>query len=160
MKRNAVQRMKITRTTSDNQDFIELVKQLDAFLAVIDGDEHVFYAQLNKTNTLKHVVVAYEDDIPVACGAIREFDPTAMEVKRMYTLPAYRGKGFASKVLAELETWAIESGYTKCLLETGWRQPEAIHLYEKSGYKRIPNYGKYAKMENSVCFEKEIKSDT
>ena len=152
--------IKIIRTDSDDRDFIELVKLLDAFLAEIDGDEHAFYAQLNKTNTRKHVVVVYEDDKPVACGAIREFEPVTMEVKRMYTLPAYRGKGFAAKVLAELETWATESGYTKCLLETGLRQPEAIHLYEKSGYKRIPNYGKYADMGNSVCFEKKINSDS
>lgn len=147
----------ILRTTSDNKDFTELVKQLDAFLAEVDGAEHAFYAQLNKTNTLKHVVVAYEDDKPVACGAIREFDPTAMEVKRMYTLPAYRGKGLASKVLTELEAWSTELGYTKCILETGLRQPEAIHLYEKSGYRRIPNYGKYSGMGNSVCFERKIK---
>ena len=146
----------ILRTTSDNKDFTDLVKQLDAFLAEIDGAEHAFYAQLNKTNTLKHAVVVYEDDRAVACGAIREFDPTAMEVKRMYTLPAYRGKGFASKVLAELEAWADELGYTKSVLETGLRQPEAVRLYEKSGYKRIPNYGKYATVENSVCFEKVI----
>ncbi len=148
----------VLRTTSDNKDFTELVKQLDAFLAEIDGEEHVFYAQLNKTNTLKHVLVVYEDDKPVACGAIREFDPSAMEVKRMYTLPENRGKGFAIKVLTELETWAAELGYEKCVLETGLRQPEAVSLYEKSGYKRIPNYGKYANVVNSVCFEKEIKT--
>lgn len=151
--------IKILRTTSDNKDFTELVKELDAFLAEIDGAEHAFYAQLNKTNTLKHVVVVYEDDKPVACGAIREFDHSSMEVKRMYTLPAFRGKGFAAKVLNELENWAGELGYSKCVLETGLRQPEAVSLYEKSGYKRIPNYGKYANVENSVCFEKELKAD-
>lgn len=146
----------LIRTNSDNKDFIDLVKLLDAELAEIDGEEHVFYAQLNKTDTIKHVIIAYENEKPISCGAIREHSSTMMEVKRMYTLPGYRGKGLATKVLNELEKWAAELSYQKCILETGWRQPDAIRLYEKNGYSRIPNYGKYAGIVNSVCFEKEI----
>jgi GNAT superfamily N-acetyltransferase len=131
---------------------------LDAYLTNIDGEEHVFYAQLNKTDKIKHVIVAYEDEKPVSCGAIRDFNGQAMEVKRMYTLPEYRGKGIAKKVLNELEKWAAELSYGKCILETGLRQPEAIELYTKSGYKNIPNYGKYQGVGNSVCFEKEINT--
>ena len=145
-----------TRTNSDNKDFIHLVKLLDAELAELDGDEHEFYAQLNKTDKIKHVIVAYENDKPVSCGAIREYSPAIMEVKRMYTLPGYRGKGIATRVLNELESWAAELTYQKCILETGKRQPDAIWLYQKNGYKVTPNYGKYVAMENSVCFEKEI----
>ena len=118
----------------------------------------MFYAQLNKTDKIKHVIVAYEDEKPVSCGAIRDFNGQAMEVKRMYTLPEYRGKGIAKKVLNELEKWAAELSYGKCILETGLRQPEAIELYTKSGYKNIPNYGKYQGVGNSVCFEKEINT--
>ena len=147
----------LTRTDSDNKDFIALVKLLDAELAKLDGEEHAFYAQLNKTDKIKHVIVAYEYDNPIGCGAIREYSPTITEVKRMYTLPEHRGKGIATKILAELEKWATELTYQKCILETGKRQPDAITLYKKNGYKIIPNYGKYVQMENSVCFEKEIK---
>ena len=148
--------IKLIRTDSDNKDFIHLVKQLDAELAILDGDEHAFYAQLNKTDKIKHVVVAYENDMPISCGAIREYSPTEMEVKRMYTMPESRGKGIATKVLNELEKWTTELAYQKCILETGKRQPDAIWLYQKNGYKSIPNYGKYVEMENSVCFEKNI----
>ena len=148
--------IKLIRTDSDNPDFIHLVKHLDAELAVLDGDEHAFYAQLNKTNKIKHVIVAYENDKPISCGAIREYSPAIMEVKRMYTIPASRGKGIATKILNELEKWTSELSYQKCILETGLRQPDAIRLYEKNGYRRIANYGKYAEMGNSVCFEKEI----
>ena len=148
--------IKLIRTDSDNKDFIQLVKQLDAELAILDGDEHAFYAQLNKTDKIKHVIVAYENDRPLSCGAIREYSPSIMEVKRMYTIPESRGKGIATKVLNELEKWASELSYKKCILETGKRQPDAIWLYQKNGYKSIPNYGKYVVMENSVCFEKEI----
>ncbi|MBL7730781.1 MAG: GNAT family N-acetyltransferase [Chitinophagaceae bacterium] len=148
--------MKLVRTTSADPDFAQLVSELDAFLAYIDGDEHAFYAQLNKTATLQHVVVAYDGDAPAACGAIRELEPGTMEVKRMYTKPASRGKGVAKQVLTELEKWTAELGYHTCVLETGNRQPEAIALYTKSGYSRIPNYGKYADVGNSVCFEKKL----
>ncbi|HKO79343.1 MAG TPA: GNAT family N-acetyltransferase [Chitinophagaceae bacterium] len=150
--------IKLIRTDSDNPDFIELVKFLDADLAARDGTDHSFYSQFNKINKIKHAVVAYEDDNPVACGAIKEFSPDAMEVKRMYTKPDNRGKGIAGKVLTELENWATELSYKKCILETGKRQPEAIELYKKNGYRIIPNYGQYAGIENSVCFEKEMSN--
>lgn len=153
---NYLQMITIIRANSENKDFIHLVKYLDAELAQLDGDEHAFYAQLNKTHNLKHVIVAYENDKPIACGALREYSPTIMEVKRMYTLPESRGKGIATKILSELERWAAELSYQKCILETGKRQPDAIWLYQKNGYKIIPSYGKYLVMENSVCFEKEI----
>jgi putative acetyltransferase len=149
--------IKIIRTNSDNHDFIHLVKLLDADLAIRDGKDHSFYAQYNKIDKIKNVVLAYENERPVGCGAIKEYEPEIMEVKRMFVLPEKRKKGIAAKVLLELEHWAKELSYPKCILETGKRQPEAIGLYTKSGYKLIPNYGQYAEVENSVCFEKEIK---
>lgn len=149
--------IKIIRTNSENQDFIQLVKHLDADLAERNGQDHSFYAQFNKIDKIKYVVVAYEDGEPVGCGAIKEYAPHTMEVKRMYTSPASRGKGIASRVLIELEQWASELSYGKCILETGKKQPEAIRLYKKNGYKAIPNYGQYAEVENSMCFEKFIK---
>ena len=148
--------IEVTRTNSDNPDFIALVRLLDADLARRDGDEHAFYAQYNKIDTIKHAIVLYDDGKPVGCGAIKEFEPGTMEVKRMYTLPESRGKGIASNILQELEKWAAELSYKKCVLETGKRQPEAIGLYKKSGYRIIPNYGQYAGIENSVCFEKNL----
>jgi GNAT superfamily N-acetyltransferase len=149
--------IKLIRTNSGNQDFVELVKLLDADLAKRDGEEHSFYSQFNKIDKIKHAVVAYENDKPVSCGAIKEFASNIMEVKRMYTLPVSRGKGIATKVLTELEIWATELHYKKCILETGRKQPEAIELYKKNGYKIIPNYGQYAEVENSLCFEKKLK---
>jgi len=146
----------IKRTDSSNADFIELVKKLDAELAQIDGDDHAFYAQFNKLSNIKHVVVAYHNGVPIACGAIKELEPAAMEVKRMYTDPALRGKGVATQVLHALEAWAAKLGYQKCRLETGKRQPDAVALYQKNGYRLIPNYGQYAGDENSVCFEKAV----
>ena len=148
--------IKLVRTNSDNLDFQQLVRQLDAVLAELDGDDHSFYAQFNKIGAIKHAVVAYQGLIPVGCGAVKEFSTEAMEVKRMFTLPDHRNKGIAKEVLGELERWTRELGYSKCVLETGKRQPDAIALYKHQGYRLIPNYGQYIGMENSVCFEKEL----
>ena len=145
------------RTNSENIDFVQLVARLDNLLAEMDGRDHDFYDQFNKIDKIKHAVVAYSGELPVACGAIKEFDPETMEVKRMFTIDSHRGNGLASMVLAELEKWAMELGYSKCILETGKRLPDAVRLYEKSGYKFIPNYGQYNEMENSICFEKKLK---
>lgn len=146
----------LLRTTSDHEDFQRLVRHLDAELAVIDGDDHAFYHQFNKTDALKYVVLAYDDQHPVGCGALKAFDAATMEVKRMFVFPEMRGHGIATRVLAELEHWAKELHLPKCVLETGKKQPDAIALYTKNGYNLIPNYGQYAGIENSVCFEKQF----
>lgn len=146
----------LIRTTSDNEDFQKLVKQLDSDLKIRDGDEHDFYHQFNKIDRIKHVVVAYEHGDPVGCGAIKQYEEGTMEVKRMFVPAQHRGKGIATQILTELESWANELSFRKCVLETGKKQPEAIALYLKNGYKVIPNYGQYEHVENSVCFEKII----
>lgn len=148
--------VKIVRTTSTNKDFIDLVALLDAYLKITDGDDHEFYNQYNGIESLKQVVVAYQDEKPVGCGAIKALNDDAKEVKRMYVKPDCRGLGIATKILYELESWAKELGYKKCILETGINQVEAIQLYQKNKYQRIPNYGQYANVEASLCFEKKI----
>ena len=146
--------MQILRTTSENIDFQNLVKKLDAYLAEIDGEDHAFYDRYNKIALLKNCVVIFEDEKAVACGAIKSINENTMEVKRMYTLPECRGKGLAASVLKELEIWTKELGYEKTVLETGKKQIEAVALYKKCNYAIIPNYGQYAEIEDSVCFEK------
>lgn len=147
-----------TRTNSDNKDFQNLVKELDEDLKIRDGEDHAFYAQFNKTDKIKYAIVAYENEIPVGCGAIREYSGDTMEVKRMYVVPGKRGQGIASAILKLLVQWTMELNFRKCILETGTNQPEAIAMYTKNGFKIIPNFGQYEKMEHSVCFEKVIKA--
>lgn len=147
----------IVRTNSDNADFRTLVTLLDAELQVRDGEEHVFYAQFNKIDSLSEVVVAYSGNAAIGCGAIKAYAERTAEIKRMFVKEGSRGKGVAGKILCELETWATELGFDECILETGFKQPEAIALYKKSGYEAIPNYGQYIGVENSVCMRKKIR---
>lgn len=151
--------IEIRRTTTANTEFLALVKSLDSELAIRDGDDHGFYAQFNKPQGLLGVVIAYLDDEPVGCGAIKRFSDTEAEIKRMFVKAECRGRRIAAQVLAELETWASELGFTAFILETGFKQPEAIALYKRSGYTVIPNYGQYANVPNSLCMRKEGDPD-
>ena len=148
----------IKRTDSTDLEFQQLVVELDKDLAIRDGDEHWFFDQFNKISMLKYVVLIYQNNIAIGCGAIKEYNENTMEVKRMFVPLEMRGKGIASIVLKELESWAIELGYKKCILETGVKQPEAISLYKKNNYLVIPNYGQYSGVTSSVCFEKQLKN--
>ena len=147
----------ITRTNSADSNFRELVALLDQELAIRDGEDHSFYSQFNKVDKIGHVVVAYLEGTPVGCGAFKKLAEDAVEIKRMYVLPELRGRGIAGQVLSALESWAAELNYLFCVLETGKKQPEAIRLYQKSGYSIIPNYGQYIGIENSVCMKKAIQ---
>ena len=149
--------IQLIRTNSENKDFIDLVKLLDADLKIRDGDEdHEFYHQFNAIDKLNHVVVAYHNDEAVGCGAFKQMENDTVEIKRMYVNPYHRGNKIATKVLVSLELWIQEIGFKKILLETGISMPEAIGLYKKCGYQIIENYGQYQGIETSVCFQKDF----
>ncbi len=148
--------LRLQRTDSSNPDFRDLVVHLDRDLALRDGKDHAFFAQFNGISMLQHVVVAYLDGVAVGCGAFKPFAEGGVEVKRMYVQPERRGNGVALQVLTELEAWAKSEGHSRAVLETGMKQPEAIRLYEKAGYTRIPNFPPYEAVETSVCMEKSL----
>ena len=104
------------------------------------------------------VLVARDDDgTALGCGALRVLGDGVAEVKRMYVAPAARGRGVAKAVLAGLEEAARERGWTTLRLETGPRQPEAIGLYSRAGYRPIEAFGAYVDApdaEDSLFFER------
>ncbi len=146
--------LEIIRTDSDSIDFQALVRLLDEELSVRDGEDHAFFAQFNQLDSIRNVVVAFENDVPIGCGAFKKYDEETAEIKRMFVRLESRGRGIAGEILKELENWAIENSFKFAILETGYKQPEAIRLYEKSGYEVIPNYGQYEGVESSVCMKK------
>jgi GNAT superfamily N-acetyltransferase len=94
---------------------------------------------------------------PVASGGYRRHDDDAAEIKRMYVVEDRRGVGYARRLLAELEAGAALAGYRRIVLETGLRQPEAIALYESSGYRPIPDFGFHAGMKLVRSFGRELE---
>jgi GNAT superfamily N-acetyltransferase len=101
-------------------------------------------------------VVAWYKGEPVGCGAVRRLEPGIGEVKRIYVAPQERRQGVAQRILAELEELARDMGYTRLHLETGTLQPEAMRLYERFGYKRVPPFGRYVDDPRTVCYGKQI----
>jgi GNAT superfamily N-acetyltransferase len=111
-------------------------------------------------------VLAYLDGVAVAMGGYRlhatmedgkETGSTDAEIKRMYVDPSMRGRGYARRVLGDLEERARKAGASRVILETGERQPEAIALYTSSGYRPIKGFGYYRDMPLSVCFAKQLE---
>jgi putative acetyltransferase len=101
--------------------------------------------------------VAYDDsNQPVGCGALRELPGNEAEVKRMFVAPSHRGTGVSNAILLELERFGRQRGWSRLILETGDRQPDAIRFYEREGFTRIPNFGYYADSQHSICFEKPL----
>ncbi|WP_313374837.1 GNAT family N-acetyltransferase [Chishuiella sp.] len=145
---------KLVRTDSNHPDFEKLVIELDKDLAAKNGEKNDFFAQYNKIELIKNVILAYDNDVVVGCGAMKEYEDGTMEIKRMFVPLECRGKGIAGQILKELQVWAKELGYQKCVLETGDKMIEAIGLYKKNNFVVIPNYGQYASEESSICFEK------
>ncbi|MCP2254213.1 Acetyltransferase (GNAT) family protein [Prauserella aidingensis] len=109
-------------------------------------------------------LVGYRDDVPVACGGWRAHatDEGSLragdaEIKRMFVVDGERGRGHARAMLAALERTAAEHGCRRIVLETGYKQPEAIALYRSSGYDEIEKFGVYAQDPISVCMAKELE---
>ncbi len=144
----------------DDEDLQVLIRKLDDDLRRREGDLQNVYNSYNKLEGILAALVAREDGVPAGCGCLKQYDDRTVEVKRIFVDPAFRRLGIAGGVLRELEACAAAKGFDRAVLETGVRQSEAIRLYEKSGYRRIENYGPYKSMPSSVCFEKTLHRKT
>jgi GNAT superfamily N-acetyltransferase len=141
----------------DSKTALALIQELDSDLGSRYPDQWIHGLHPEDVGDPNLVfVVMYRENQPVGCGALRPLDADVTEVKRMYVKPAFRGLGFARKLLAFLESTARTSGCKAIRLETGTKQPEAIGLYESSGYQPIPAYGEYVGNPFSLCYEKKL----
>jgi putative acetyltransferase len=150
--------IKLQRTTSDNEDFRLLITELDKELRSRYQEKQAIYDQYNIIENNPNVVIAYREELPVGCGCFKKFDDRSVEIKRMFVRPEYRGQKIAASILQQLENWAIELNISGTVLETGIKQPDAIHLYRKSGYIVVENYGPYKGLPESICMQKNLVS--
>jgi putative acetyltransferase len=149
-------RIELVRTDSTDQNFKELILLLDNELNDQYGDKQNYYDRFNMIEECKTVVIAKSNNNLIGCGCFKTLTDDTVEIKRMFVNKNYRRRGISKKILTELETWAIELGYDFALLETGYKQKEAIGLYEKYGYRKTDNYGPYIGIETSICMKKKI----
>jgi GNAT superfamily N-acetyltransferase len=151
-----VSSVKIDVTAYDHPDAVALIAEVQQEYVVRYGGQDgtpVDPAEFAPPRGL--FLVAYVDGTPAACGGWRAHE-TDVELKRMYVTPACRGRGLARAVLAELERTAVAAGYRRVILETGSKQPEAIALYESSGYVPVPRFGFYANAPGAVHLGKVV----
>ena len=141
-----------------------LIAELDAYLSPLYPKEsqHGYSIETLIARQVEFFVL-YHDGEPAGCGGVQFFTgPQAPggaygELKRMYVRNQFRGRGYGRQLLAHLEQLATAKGVTIMRLETGIHQPEAVALYEKSGYHRIPPFGSYpANDPLSLCYEKRL----
>lgn len=146
------------RTNGKNKDFIENCRRLDADLDQRIGKEiqRSKYEKYNQLDKINEAIVVYENNVLVGAGSIRYYDEINVELKRIYISPAFRGQGLGTKLVSLLIEWANELGYQRVLLETGEKLTESVALYKKLGFERIPNYGPYESMPESLCMAKDI----
>lgn len=144
----------IKKVPYNHPDFVMLTEILNQELWDRNPGRQSEYVSHNYLDSEANTVVAYEETIPVACGAFRGLENDEVEIKRMFVKPEYRGKGFGNQVLKELENWAQTKNSKTAILETGLNHLESISLYKKSGYIQIENYGPYKNLPQSVCMKK------
>lgn len=147
-------------THPDAQLLVEAVQE--EYVARYGGRDESPIDPRDFEDPLGRFFVGYLDGVPVATGAWRRSSVRALgvevtaEIKRMYVVPAAQRRGLARQMLAHLEATAAEAGIEALVLETGIAQPEAIALYESSGYVPVPGFGHYAGSELSRCFGRRI----
>ncbi len=137
-----------------------LIQALDEDLLQRYDEENIYTVDLDHTDASQIIfMMAYVDDTPAGCGAIRPLDTDSVELKRFFVDAAYRRQGIAGKMLQTLEQTAIEQGYHFVRLETGAEQFEATAFYERNGYYRIPVFADYKDDGISLCYEKKLDLD-
>lgn len=150
--------MVFRESNGSDADFVLLCGALDESLDELVGKkfQRSAYAQYNLRDDIHDVILAYEGSVPVACGSYKRYDDERAELKRIYVSPALRSHGLGAQIVARLEEKAKRQGYRCCILETGAPLKAACHLYQKLGYRVIPNYGQYTDMPNSICMSKTL----
>jgi ribosomal protein S18 acetylase RimI-like enzyme len=147
----------ITRERPDQPDALALIQELDAHLEPLYPRESRHGFSVEKL--LREGVVFFvtrDDDRAAGCGGVLMVGREYAEIKRMYVRPAFRGRGLGRLMLDHLVAHARAHGQTVIRLETGIHQPEAIALYERRGFRRIPPFGPYRDDPLSRCYEKVI----
>ncbi len=147
----------ITRVSPDTADAVVLISELEAHLASLYPAEsrHGFSVEKLLAEGVPFFLLRHEGT-PAGCGGVKLFGTEYGEIKRMYVRPQFRGMGFGKMMLNYLADYALANGVRLLRLETGIYQREAIALYERTGFKRIPPFGAYKEDPLSLCYEKQI----
>lgn len=153
--------IEIRQVKYDDSDFVKLCRELDEFLNIAIGgeDKREKYKKFNHPDTMDCVVIAYDKEKAVGCGALREYSGDEVEVKRVFVAEEYRGQNIGGLLLRYLITQAKKRGYQKMILETGEFLASSVRLYARYGFERISNYGQYKNMSESLCMGRSLREE-
>lgn len=148
----------ITPEYPDSADAILLIRELEAHLESLYPQEsrHGLSVERLRAENVPFFVLRADDGSPAGCVGVKLCGSEYAEVKRMYVRPQFRGHGFAKALLEHIELYTCAHGINCLRLETGVYQTEAIGLYERLGFQRIPPFGTYTADPLSLCYEKQL----
>ena len=154
--------IKLLEVSYKNSDFVSLCSELDDYLDIAIGEkcQREKYKKYNDLDTMDYVIVAYDQNCPVGCAALRRYSSTEIEVKRVFVKKTFRARHIGGGLLKQLILHAKDSGYSKIILETGAFLDVSIHLYGSFGFEKTENYGAYKNMQESLCMALNIEKNS
>jgi len=155
-KNNTQTALQIMEADINRDESLSLLNELSGSLNHITGNSGESSFSINDMEDEKSIfVIARSGSTAAGCGAIRRFDDSTAELKRMYAKE--QGLGVGTSILNFLENKALEFGYSRLICETRKINAGACSFYIRNGFHIIPNYGKYLGRDEAVCFEKRIR---
>ncbi|MCR5596684.1 MAG: GNAT family N-acetyltransferase [Lachnospiraceae bacterium] len=150
--------MQFIWTDGNNEDFRHFYIETENYYSSLVGglSNRKSFVPYNISESITDVVITYIDDKAVACGGLKKYSDTDMEIKRVWVEPDFREKHIATEIMNLLEKRASEMGYKRTILQTREIMTEAVSLYRKRGYVKIKNYPPYDKLDGAVCYAKKL----
>lgn len=144
-------------TDEKDERFLKLVSELDRGYYERIGDELSKYDSYNEFKNPHVVILAFDNDLAVACASYRVLDNDSVEFKRVYVKKDYRKRGIAHNIITQLEKLVVKNNFRYSYIVTGKNNHAAIKLYEKLNYKLIDNFGQFIDDDTVICMKKDFK---
>ncbi len=145
-------------TNGSDPVFQQFYAVTEAYYSHIAGgkEKRRAFAPYNASAEIPDAVIAYCGEQAVGCAGLRRYSDGEAEIKRLWVEPAFRRRHIAMALMDRVEEKAKRMGYRRLILQTRPIMPDAVALYTKRGYRQIPNYPPYDRLDGAICFAKEI----
>ena len=145
-------------TDGNNEDFRRFYDVTEKYYNRIVGGAgyRMSFVPFNLSSAVSDVLLVFLEDCAIACAGLKNYSEQDAEVKRVWVEPAYRGRHIATMMMYRIEERARMSGYRRVILQTREIMADATGLYAKLGYHRIDNYPPYDRLEDAICYAKEL----
>ena len=145
-------------THGDDPVFQHFYGVTEAYYCRIAGgaDKRRAFVPYNASDGIPDVALAFVDGEAAGCAGLKRHSETDGEVKRLWVEPAFRGRRIASGLMDRIEEKARQAGFRRLILQTRPAMADAVRLYESRGYRLIPNYPPYDRLDGAVCYAKTL----